>query len=248
VVAAVVGFVGVVNSGNAAVIHFGHAIGELKDAIVMGDDDDTAARGAGDFVHKFHDATTILAVEGGGGFVGDEEARFVDEGAGDGDTLLLAAGELGGALRVPCRRGRGAGAAPRRTFLGLVTAHAVEEERHGDVLGEIEGGDQVELLENESDVLATERGDPGLGQAVEAGAKDIDGAGVPVEGAGSDGEQGRLAATRGADEEVEFALGRGEVGSLERLTVRASPVPKALTTPRSDAAASGWVGKGRMPW
>jgi DNA polymerase III delta prime subunit len=102
------------------------------------------------------------------------------------------------------------------TFLGFVTSHSVQEERHRDVLSEVECGDQVELLENEPDVLATEGGDLGLGKTVEARAEDINGAGVPVEGAGGDGEQGGLAAAGGTHEQVEFALGSGEVGSLER--------------------------------
>ena len=37
-------------------------------------------------------------VEGGDGFVGDDEFRLWGEGAGDGDALALAAGELVGVL------------------------------------------------------------------------------------------------------------------------------------------------------
>ena len=36
-----------------------------------------------------------LGVEGGGGFVEDQDVRVFDEGPGNGDSLLLAPGELG---------------------------------------------------------------------------------------------------------------------------------------------------------
>ena len=39
-----------------------------------------------------------LGVEGAGGFVEDEDARVGENGAGDGDALALAAGELDAAL------------------------------------------------------------------------------------------------------------------------------------------------------
>lgn len=40
------------------------------------------------------DGVAGCAVEVAGGFVGQEEGGFVDERAGDGDALLLAAGEV----------------------------------------------------------------------------------------------------------------------------------------------------------
>ena len=39
-----------------------------------------------------------LGVQGGGRFVQDQDARVLQDGAGDGDALLLAAGELVAAL------------------------------------------------------------------------------------------------------------------------------------------------------
>jgi hypothetical protein len=38
-----------------------------------------------------------LGVEGRGGFVEDQDVGVLEQGAGDGDALLLAAGELGAA-------------------------------------------------------------------------------------------------------------------------------------------------------
>jgi len=41
---------------------------------------------------KFEDALGILGVEVAGGFVGHDDVGLVADGAGDGDTLLLADG------------------------------------------------------------------------------------------------------------------------------------------------------------
>ena len=88
------GAVGVVDVGDFAVVEGGDAIGVREDAVVVGDDEDGAFGAAGDLFEDFHDEEAVFGVESGGGFVADDEAWVVDEGAGDGDALLLAAGEL----------------------------------------------------------------------------------------------------------------------------------------------------------
>ena len=45
------------------------------------------------------DARRRLGVQISGGLVGNEEPRTIDDGARDGDALLLAAGELNGLAR-----------------------------------------------------------------------------------------------------------------------------------------------------
>ena len=62
----------------------------------MGDDDTGAV---------FHEASEgvldeffRLGVEGGGGFVEDEDGGVFEDGAGDGDALALAAGEFDAAF------------------------------------------------------------------------------------------------------------------------------------------------------
>ena len=59
----------------------------------MGGHDD-GGFGAVDPVEEFHDADGGLRVEVSGGLVGDQDLGPVDEGPGDGDALLLAAGEF----------------------------------------------------------------------------------------------------------------------------------------------------------
>ena len=75
-----------------AVVHAGDAVGVGEDPVVVGDDDDGAVGRAGDLAEEVEHDLAVLRVERGGGFVADDERRLVDERAGDGDALLLAAG------------------------------------------------------------------------------------------------------------------------------------------------------------
>ena len=75
--------------------HDEDAIGDiLDDAEVVGDEDEAHAEAAPEFGEEFHDLLLDGDVEGGGGFVGDEELGAATEGHGDHDALLHAAGEL----------------------------------------------------------------------------------------------------------------------------------------------------------
>ena len=210
----VVGFVAVVDALDAAVFHFGHAVGVAEDAGVVGDNDDAAVGGFGDVVEEFHDFGAVFLVEGGGGFIADDEAGFVDEGAGDGDALLLATGEFGRVFAVfglEADEGHGGAGA----ILGGAAGDLVEEEGDADVFDAGEGGDEVELLEDEADVFAAEVGDLGLGQGMEMVFEDVDFAGIEFHGAGDDAEEGGLAAAGGADDEEEFAHAGVEVDAFE---------------------------------
>lgn len=59
----------------------------------MGDHDDGVAEGM-DVAEFFHDDVRRARIEVAGGLVGENERRAGDQRAGDGDALLLAAGEL----------------------------------------------------------------------------------------------------------------------------------------------------------
>ena len=68
-------------------------------------------RPCGELDQRLLDGALGLGVEGRGGFVEDEDRRVLDEHAGDGEALLLAAGELDAALAddgveavLACRR------------------------------------------------------------------------------------------------------------------------------------------------
>ena len=86
-----------------AVLEMHHAVGEGLQADVVGDADHRCAMLGSRAAQQPDDHLAALAVEGGGGFVGEQQLRALGNGPGDGDALLLAAGKLGRAL-VDARR------------------------------------------------------------------------------------------------------------------------------------------------
>ena len=81
------------HAADAAVFHLRDAVCETENAMVMRNDDHATFRGTGKVTDEFHDVPAGVLIQGRGGFIADEERRFVDERAGDGDALLLAARE-----------------------------------------------------------------------------------------------------------------------------------------------------------
>jgi len=68
----------------------------VEDAGVVGDDDHSATVLFGEAAEDIEDGAAGGGIEGGGRFVGEDDGGVAGEGAGDGDALLLAAGEVGG--------------------------------------------------------------------------------------------------------------------------------------------------------
>src|SRR4029079_10830397 len=85
-----------VDAFDVAVFHFGDAVAVVEDAVVVGHHDDGAVGLHRHLSHELHHCLAGLCVEGAGGLVADDELGIGDQGAGEGDALLLAAGELGG--------------------------------------------------------------------------------------------------------------------------------------------------------
>ena len=102
---------------------------------------DVHDRGAGraQAAHDAHDGAASAHVEQGAGLVEDEQARLHGERAGDGDALLLAAGEA-------CGVGLGEG------------AHGDAVELAADAALDL-GGLDAEVLGAEGDVVLHDRGD-----------------------------------------------------------------------------------------
>jgi hypothetical protein len=95
--------------------------------------------------------------------VPEDQRGLTDQGAGDRHQLLLATGELGGTVRGPVGEPHLVEellrTAPPRPPIGAGVA-----ERQQDVLHGGEGGQQVELLEDESDPPAPQLGALALAQ------------------------------------------------------------------------------------
>ena len=60
----------------------------------MGDEDNSCQTLAVDGVEQLHDAGCVGGVEVAGGFISEEQARLVDEGAGYGGALEFPAADF----------------------------------------------------------------------------------------------------------------------------------------------------------
>jgi hypothetical protein len=126
------------------------AVGAAGEVVVVGGDEGRGALVADEAGKGLEHLVAGGRVEIAGGFVGEDDARIVGGGAGDGDALLFAAGELG----------RTMGAAPADAeeveqlvgaLVGLRLALAGDELGNGDILARGELGQEVVELVDVAD-------------------------------------------------------------------------------------------------
>ena len=110
------------------------------------------------------------------------------------------------------------------------THQARGNQRNGHVLGGRERRQQVELLEDESEVLTPEEDPLVRRQIVRTRAENRDLAGARIEQASINRDQGGLAAATRADQEAQLADARLEVNAAERFDP-CVPVTKMLPNP-----------------
>lgn len=123
---------------------------------------------------------------------------MVDEGAGDGDALLLAAGQLVGPVPGLVTE---LDQLQHLVDLLLHRGDAAAAQAEGDVLGDVEVREERVRLEDGVD------GPFVRGQVGDVPVAEVDGAGGGVLQAGDHAEGGGLAAAGGAEEGEEGALG-----------------------------------------
>ena len=87
--------------GEDAVIHAEDTVGVFGDGEVMGDHDEGLTHFLTGLEKEFQHFVRVGAVEVAGRFVCEEDVGHIDHRAGDGDALLLTAGQLGGKVDVP---------------------------------------------------------------------------------------------------------------------------------------------------
>ena len=181
---------------------------------VMGDHDDGVSLGV-EVVEDLHDFAAGGGVEVAGGLVGEEDVGLADEGAGDGDALELAAGELLGVVSEPSAESEALGVvAGEPSPFGL--GDAAVDEWEGDVVDDVEVVEEVEGLEDEADVFVAEEGESAVAAVGHALAVDFhDAAGGDVEES-EQVHEGGLAGAGAADDHDEFAGMDVEVDAVER--------------------------------
>jgi len=122
---------------------------------IVRDEHDGAAVLA-EFAKEAKDGVAGVRVEVAGGLVGEDDARAVDQSAGNGGALLLAAGELAGpvfgAIGQVHRLEGG-----QRALSALLARNAAVDHRQLYVLHHVELGQQIEELEHEPDLAVANR-------------------------------------------------------------------------------------------
>ena len=124
------------------------ALGEGCHFRIMRDHDDGVS-GCVEFAEDVDYDLLICGVEVAGRLVGEQDRRVVDESAGDADALLLSAAEF--ARQVIGARAK-AYALKRSPGVGGVR-HGVEILSEHDVFERGQVGDQMKLLEDETDLV-----------------------------------------------------------------------------------------------
>ena len=198
---------------DAAFVHEGDLVGDFSGEVEFVGYDEHGHSGLGEVSDDLEDFADEFGVEGGGWFVEEHKFGVHGEGSGDGDALLLAAGELGG-VGVGFVGEADAGEEGLGGLGGLVAGLAEDlDGAFGDVLEGGHVGEEVEALEDHSCGAAL----PGYfwgAEGVEAvvGLAIADEFAVEPEGSGVESfelvdaaEEGGLAGAGGSDDADDLA-------------------------------------------
>src|SRR5882757_2284088 len=157
---------------------------------VVSDHDDRLVELAPRPLQEAEDVGAAARVQVAGGLVGEDDRRLAGQCPGDGNALLLAAGQLGRAVPQPVGQAHrfDDGVEPVGVGLG-----AGEGQRQPDVLQRRQRGHEVERLEDEADLGAPQQGQLPVGEFAEVRPAQEDVPGRQRVEAGQAVQQGRLA-------------------------------------------------------
>jgi hypothetical protein len=161
-----------------------------------------------------------------------------ESSAREGDALLLAAGQLAGAmehavLEADLFEERGG------ARLHLLARQALDEPRHEDVLERVELGEQVVELEDEADGAVAESRQARTAHGGELFAVHRDGAGAHDVERADAVEQRRLAGARLADDADHLAFVDGEIDAAQDLERSSHVLERLLHAGGNDEGTCG---------
>lgn len=150
-------FFGGVDLGDGAVAHDGDAVADGEGfVLVVGDEDGGGVGGAQDGAEVGGESFAEFFVEGGEGFVEEEECGVWGEGSGEGDALAFASGHGGDVAGVVAGESdEGEEFVDSGVALlagGAGCAGGVGGEAVGDVGGDVFVGEELAVLEHEAEV------------------------------------------------------------------------------------------------
>ena len=181
----------------------------------MGDDHHGDAQLLVDVLDEGQDGVGRVGVQRTGGLIAEQDFGVGGQRTGNGDALLLAAGELGRVGICLIGQAHHFQQLPGALF-GIGLLHARKLHREADVLQAAALHQQIELLEDHGDVAAALTQGCG-GQGLHRGAVDDDtalgGALQQIDAA----HQRGFARARHTDDAVDGAIGDGQVDVLQRI-------------------------------
>src|SRR5947199_6179119 len=121
----------------------------------MGNQHDRPALGA-EFAKEFKNGFAGMGVEIAGGLIGKNDFRVIYQGTGNGDTLLLTAGKLAGAMFGAIGQVNGFESC-HGSFAAVSTTDAAVNHRKFHILQHVQLGKEIEKLEDEADFTIPER-------------------------------------------------------------------------------------------
>ena len=189
-----------------------HAVGGGRCVLVVGDHDDGLTEVVAHAGQRLQEGRGRGGVEGPGGLVGEDDLGAADESAGDGDSLLLAAGELSGAVGEAVADAQGCDDGVMPVRVGGAVGQAGGQE---DVLLRGEGGQEVEGLEDEAELVAAHGGQLLVVHAGQIAAGDEDVPGCGGVQAGQAVQEGGLARARRAHDGDELAAAHGQAHAVQ---------------------------------
>ena len=220
----------------------------------MGDEHDRLAVFAVELAKQGENLGAAVGVEVARRLVGEDDLGLVHEGPGDGDALLLAAGELARLVIGPLSQtDQGEGFEPR--LLGVLASDAGVVAGQEDVLEGGEGRDQVEVLEDEAHSAGPDLGSSIVGKRGHVLSREVElGSGAVVR-VGSveqaqDVHESALAGSGRAHDRYHLARLDRDLDALEGFdgVAAAQPVGLAEVSTFEDCHRSvSLAGRGRRP-
>ncbi len=191
---------------------------------IVGDEHEAEAVRPLQFLQQIDDVVLRLLVEIARRLIGEQQARRIDQRAGDGHPALLAARHAAG-IGVGAVREADAGDEIVRARIGRFRIHgAAEQRRNGDVVDRGQVRQQAWNLEDESDVPGAKARELQFRQRPDVGAVEQQLA-VRRRGQGAEHRhQGRLPRTGPADDRDEFAGRQLEAGVPHGIVARSRAV------------------------
>jgi acyl-CoA thioesterase-1 len=175
-------------------------------------------------------------VEVAGRFIGEDDRRARRDGAGDGDTLLLAARQLRGIMVDAVRQADGAELVPGQ---GEGIGMAGQLEGDGDIFERGHGRKQMEGLEHDADAATPRLGKRILAQRSIIDAANQDPAAACPLQSGQDRHQRGFARAGGAEDRQALAAADFKVDALEDLNPRLAGAKRQRDIARTNGDAIG---------